>query len=97
MIKNLKQPKQEQNIYTYGKKYRFRIVNEYGWDMRINSILNEATEGVLYHMYLLHSLSISSLYINLKKSELKISGDCINIKFKCKSILEAENLIDIIK
>lgn len=38
----------------------------------------------------------STVWIDLDKSELKISGDDIKIRFKCKSLIHAEEIIDMI-
>jgi hypothetical protein len=91
--------------YAYCKKYRFKIVDKYGWDisksqardMRICSVLNEQPDEVLYHLYLSRpGMETATAYIDLGKSELKIGGDGIEVRFKCKSLQEAENLIDMI-
>jgi hypothetical protein len=67
--------------------------------MKINSLLDkEKTAEVLYHMYLtrINKFESASVYIDLKKSELRIGGDSIIVRFRCTSIFDAENLIDMI-
>lgn len=90
--------------YAYGKRYRFKIVDEFGWDiskaqfrdMRLSSVLGEVSDNVIYHMYLTRpgKMENASAYLDLGKSELKISGDNINVIFRCKSLNHAEDIID---
>lgn len=92
--------------YAYGKRYRFKIVDEFGWDISkakfrdliLSSVLDEQAENVLYQMYLSRpdKLETAMVYLNLSKSELKISGDNIQVIFKCCSLHQAEDLIDMI-
>lgn len=92
--------------YAYGKRYRFRIIDEFGCDiskeqfrdMRLSSVLDEVPHKVLYHMYLTrpNEMDTAAVYLNLGKSELKISGDNIQVRFKCKSLHHAEDIIDTI-
>jgi len=101
---DIKEPVQSE--YQIGRKYRFRIVDEYGWDisksqardMRLSSVLDEKSDGVLYHLYLVRpgKMETSIVYIDLNKGELKVSGDDINIRFKCNSLIHAEQIIDMI-
>jgi hypothetical protein len=94
-----------QSEYQIGRKYRFKIVDKYGWDisksqardMRISSVLDENSDDTLHHMYLTRpgKMETAFVYIDLGKSELKI-GDAINIKFKCNSLIHAEQIIDMI-
>ena len=100
-IKDCKDPE-----YAYGKRYRFKIVDEFGWDigkaqfrdLRLSSVLDEQAENVLYHMYLSRpgEMETAIVYLNLSKSELKISGDNIQVRFKCRSLHHAEDMIDMI-
>lgn len=92
--------------YAYGKRYRFKIVDEFGWDiskaqsrdLRLSSVLDEQSDNVLHHMYLSRpgKMDTAFAYLNLSKSELKISGGHIQVRFKCKSLYHAEDLIDMI-
>jgi hypothetical protein len=99
-IKECTQPE-----YAYVGKYRFKIVDKWGWDiskpqyrdMRIGHVLDEQSDEVLYHMYLSgESLSTAIVYVDLSKSQLRITGDGIEVKFKCHSLDEAVDLIDLI-
>jgi hypothetical protein len=95
-----------QSEYQIGRKYRFKIVDKYGWDisksqardMRLSSVLDEKSDDVLYHMYLTRpgKMETAVIYIDLNKGELKVSGDDINIKLKCNSLIHAEQIIDMI-
>lgn len=101
---DIKEPVQSE--YQNGRKYRFKIVDKYGWDisksqardMRLTSVLDENSDDTLYHMYLTRPGKILTaiVWMNLGKSELKIGGDDINIKFKCNSLIHAEEIIDMI-
>lgn len=101
---DIKEPTQPEYINVL--KYRFKIVDEYGWDitksqardMRINSVLEILSSNVLYHMYLTRpgKMETSNVFIDLGKSQLKIYGDDINIKFNCISLNQAEDIIDMI-
>lgn len=92
--------------YAYGKRYRFKIVDEFGWDiskaqsrdLRLSSVLDERADNVLHHMYLLRpgEMDTAIVYLDLSKSELKISGINIQVRFKCRSLYHAEDLIDMI-
>ena len=92
--------------YQIGRKYRFKITDKYGWDisksvardMRISNVLDEKSDEVLYHLYLVRPGKMESptAWIDLDKSELKISGEDIRIRFKCKSLIHAEEIIDMI-
>ncbi len=92
--------------YKIGRKYRFKITDMDGWDinksqvrdMRISDVLNEKSNEVLYHLYLTVPGKIDTpiVWIDLNKSELKISGDYIMVKFKCESLIHAEQIIDMI-
>jgi len=92
--------------YANGSRYRFKITDEYGWDisksdyreMRLNSVLSEKVDNVLYHMYISRpgEMDTGNVFFNLGKSELSISGDKIKVKFKCSSLNQAEDLIDLI-
>jgi hypothetical protein len=95
-----------QSEYQIGCKYRFKITDKYGWDisksqardMRLSSVLDEQSDEVLYHVYLTRpgKMETPIVYIDLNKGELKVSGEDINIKFKCKSLIHAEEIIDMI-
>ena len=101
---DIKEPVQSE--YQIGRKYRFKIVDEYGWDisksqardMRLSSVLDEQSDGVLYHVYLTRpgKMETSIVYIDLNKGELKVSGDDIMVRFKCNSLIHAEEIIDMI-
>ncbi len=92
--------------YQIGRKYRFKMTDMYGWDinksqardMRISDVLYEKSNEVLYHLYLTVPGKIDTpmVWIDLNKSELKISGDDIMVKFKCESLIHAEQIIDMI-
>ncbi len=92
--------------YQIGRKYRFKITDKYGWDisksqardMRLSSVLDEKSSEVLYHIYLVRpgKMDSSTAWLDLDKSELKISGDDIKIRFKCNSLIHAEEIIDMI-
>lgn len=92
--------------FQIGRKYRFKITDKYGWDisksvardMRISNVLDEQSDEVLYSLYLTRpgKMDSSTVWIDLDKSELKISGDDIKIRFKCKSLIHAEEIIDMI-
>ena len=92
--------------YQIGRKYRFKMTDMYGWDinksqardMRISDVLDEKSNEVLYHLYLTVPGKIDTpmVWIDLNKSELKISGDYIMVKFKCESLIHAEKIIDMI-
>ena len=90
--------------YQIGRKYRFKITDKWGWDisksvardMRISNVLDEKSNGVLYHLYLIRPGDTPTAWIDLDKSELKINGEDIRIRFKCKSLIEAEQMIDMI-
>jgi hypothetical protein len=92
--------------YQIGRKYRFKMTDMYGWDinksqardMRISDVLDEKSNEVLYHLYLTVPGKIDTpmVWIDLNKSELKISGDYIMVKFKCESLIQAEKIIDMI-
>ncbi len=92
--------------YQIGHKYRFKITDKYGWDisksqardMRISNVLDEQSSEVLYHLYLVRPGKMESpiVYIDLNKGELKVSGDDIMVRFKCKSLIHAEEIIDMI-
>ncbi len=92
--------------YKIGSKYRFKITDMYGWDinksqvrdMRISDVLGEKSDKVLYHVYLTRpgKMETPIVFIDLNKSELKVSGDDIMVKFKCESLIQAEKIIDMI-
>ena len=101
---DIKEPVQSE--YQIGRKYRFKITDKYGWDisksqardMRLSSVLDEQSDEVLYHMYLTRpgKMETAVVYIDLGKSELKIGGADVEVKFKCKSLQEAESLVELI-
>lgn len=99
--------KQEKNsAYIYGKKYRFKITDKNGWDikpeilrdMRIDSLLenNNQTDDVCYFLYLHREDSFDNAFVIFDpvKKILSIAGDNIKIKFNCNSIFEAEEILE---